>query len=423
MDEIRETLERESRRYPPPTSDLRGAIEPMAKARGRNRRVRSGILGVGAFAITFLVLSQVIANHPVSTPSSSPPLVVPTDISQIQAVGSELVVLSMDGLAVTRDGGHHWSDISPPHMQISSARTFWFLDGDHGWVAWLDTRGSHRDEVTVWRTADGGTDWNSTTIALKASVTPPYGTYQAPLLSFADPKDGAILVGLGSSSSADGGGLLYSTSDGGARWGFVSKAPGSTAISDSNGGSTLWNVSGPSPGAGPSALFESTDAGKRFSMVRLPGGGEAYIGAPVFFGNHGVVLETRCCGSQGRELGYTSSDGGNTWRVAWQSGPVTNADYRFPFSVLSGNGWVVWLGPPKPGGLILSISAAGNAATRGGGELARMLGPNQGISQLAFSNANHGWALACHSSDAAGCGKGSALFRTIDGGKTWSRVS
>lgn len=72
-----------------------------------------------------------------------------------------------DHVVVTRDGGFHWRDVTPPQpasMELESgwAGRFFALTSEMAWAVFYDRKGGALPEQAwVWRTADAGTTWQT----------------------------------------------------------------------------------------------------------------------------------------------------------------------------------------------------------------------------------------------------------------------
>lgn len=230
----------------------------------------------------------------------------------------------------TTDGGAHWLDVSPPSIPGRTPKNDeLFLDATHAWVA--ETASSPKacvDHVVIFRTTDAGRTWQQAQplpvryeVSTDVIWTGPDN--HSDLFSFVDAQHGWLLLGSGATTAtaADGGsqmwigatwrvGDLYRTTDGGLHWSLVATNPGSAA------GCVPGTRAG--PGVGPVMSFSSTRTGWIIGdcglLVTHDGGvtwsrsatSSAPREAPLFFdARHGLIV------AEGGLL--MTSDGGNTW--------------------------------------------------------------------------------------------------------------
>jgi photosystem II stability/assembly factor-like uncharacterized protein len=259
-------------------------------------------------------------------------------------------------LLVSEDGGVTWHTASrgvpirtsasvslAPRVHVATTTVGWVLDGDNGMLRTEDGGATWRSEATegavagiqahgsdVWRldescpsnalackyvlnvSSDTGQTWQ------RAPTQPPVRDVVA---SFAGPSAEVAYV---LSDSVHGGGegspdpLIARTSDGGRSWttrpapcsGFRSWAHETffdLAVSEPN---DLWLVCGDEPFSGamqPKHLFRSSDGGRSWSQdLGTPNGG---AGGRTVAGS-----PKRACRGGGRTSIACTSDGGHTWR-------------------------------------------------------------------------------------------------------------
>jgi photosystem II stability/assembly factor-like uncharacterized protein len=287
----------------------------------------------------------------------------------------------------TTDGGANWLDVSPPSIPNRTVKNDeYFLDATHAWVA--ETASSPKscvDHVVIFKTVDAGRTWQQAAPIPVRFAAPTDLIWTGEFnhtswFSFVDAQNGWLLLGSGPVNPyvASGGvnaawvgavwrvGDLYRTTDGGLHWTLAATNPGSGADCI---------PATPSVGLHESVMsFSSLTTGWMFATCGLLGtrdGGVTWVKSatplvpretPVFFDQrHGLIF------ADGGVL--ATSDGGTTWSVR-----------------------------ALPSGL----------------------GP------IEFINPSEGWAVAvgdkpfqCSLNDLRPCSHNFRLYHTSDGGKTW----
>lgn len=227
----------------------------------------------------------------------------------------------------TTDGAKHWhsqlTGTSPsaiqglPHMQI--------LDRDHGFV-------SVGDPIEIFRTIDGGSRWTPLTFPVYISAT----------AKFSDPQHGWIIGNAGSLLAPVS--RQISTSDGGDTWKDLPQAP--TFPNGGKGGNLDSNFAFRSPiegwlggleAPGKPVVYSSIDGGLSWQPHHLPvdvagvpsnGKGLAEGSDVYLIPGAGVLAVAFDPG--GTIAGFTSFDGGGTWRrLPPPPGETAFSDYIF----------------------------------------------------------------------------------------------
>ena len=331
-----------------------------------------------------------IATHrPVAPPVPTNPAPVPRSL-----VGSGKTFLMMSattgwwandgGVLRTTDGGASWHPVLIPVGSLG--RTF-FLDTTHAWAESDSISGS--PEFKTYHTSDGGTTWSVGT----AAAGGPSGAgseWPSTPLYFVDPNNGWLIAELnrGQSNASQ---VLYRTSDGGMHWTLAVTSGTNRAPRPNSSGKNL----------SPPCLWESV----------------AFASVAVGW------LSVNCVESDGGILGNTdppifvTHDGGVTWlptHLPFMDAGVTCPpctagtpvifDPLHAVMMVRGNAGATW-GPVH----LLSTSDGGDTWT------GRTL-PSPSPAIVAFVDADHGWSVA---SIATG---NQWLYRTTDGGKSWTAV-
>lgn len=258
--------------------------------------------------------------------------------------------------------------------------------------------------------------------------------------------------GMGSTRTATGG-VIEATTDGGATWTVQYQGPDAVlalAFADPLHG---WAIAVPAasisacsalPSPGQLAgqvLLATTDGGHTWAAVDTDAAG---IDALSFSGaEHGFAGRTGCPGSTppgaagcGGGL-LRTTDGGRTWQaVPSADPPVGGAGLPLPVLAVTAAGANLWAleagptggtSPAGPAGAARVMASADGGASWSPGGTLPLADPGEGagaVGALAFSSAAVGYAsvYALGSCAMAGCGV-NAVFRTADGGASWSVVT
>lgn len=323
------------------------------------------------------------------------------------------------GLFHTVDGGLKWSPIGPTTGLPTSSpfgfpifSTIWTaIDPLHVWFAQEDAAQGGA-QVSVFNTVDGGAVWS------KTQFTVPEEYIGGLHLSFSDPEHGVLLA-----TSTPAAGLMnkavYVTSDGGQTFHEVSCSclsptdlpAGSYPTAIASISPQVLYVVGASHGSSYSWVYRSTDGGRTFARLNLPSAGPGYVSAwaPVFSGASGV-LPAVLYGPKGLSfVTYITSNAGQTFKPGTPV-PITNLS---PDT----NGPVYAFLSPMDGFVVAGASL--EITTDGGATWTSTPLPS-GIQRvgtplvLAADGAGDIWLLAGSSA--------AHLFRSTDGGQTWSSV-
>jgi photosystem II stability/assembly factor-like uncharacterized protein len=276
----------------------------------------------------------------------------------------------------TTDGGFQWKDVTPADYRSNSIFPY-FFDGERAWI----TEESGASSIVVFRTSDGGSSWQR-----GAPITVAGFHARGPIsLYFFDPTHGWLL-----GSSLSQGPIvsfdfefLYGTADGGSHWQLL-------ADTKTHAPACPWTA----------VAFSSRTTG---------------------------WITTFCRTSGGKPDLLVSHDRGATWQT--QSLPVTLADGTalFPPTFFDAAHAILAAYPTvldatKTGGSVEAI-----LATSDGGQTWGKLGlPGKAVLAGSFVDAQHGWVIAGSSdllnNDSSLTDVSLPLFRTSDGGLTWTAV-
>jgi len=341
-------------------------------------------------------------------------------VSSVSMVGAgEGWAVAGGRLLWTNTNGESWSDITPAGADIADGGVS-FLNSQYGWVV-----DSDQYSVTVYRTSDGGADWqvSSTTVTRQ--------TGGGASLTFMSPSTGWIDVPVVSSSNWPTG-LLLKTVDGGRTWtddtprqippGFPFASGPIEFVSSTAG----YLVGGPT-----NQLYESSDSGLSWSVVSLspPSG---YAGAtveasapPTVVGSDLVLPATlvRGNGAPTVQAFYVSTDQGASWAAAASSNSAAGTGDAFLPSFVGADNWYF-----SPGGSAL-IRYPASTPTQPGAPVSENVLPIAGggeVTSIEFASPSDGWALVRSESCASksgGCSAVSDLETTSNGGATWTVVA
>ena len=315
------------------------------------------------------------------------------------------VTWAFNGVAMwlTANGGRTWRATGPRHVREMEdfperVEQVSFVDPKHGWVLAVDVSGglqpAWRRHAELDSTSDGGRTWRWTI---------PHSCCGN--VFFLTPRHGFFV--------ADS--QLFTTTNGGASWERVSRAPfagGVPAFVDRAHGIVVV------PKAG---LYRTADGGRHWAAVHLPGppssaGNLIPLTRIAVFGHRIVVpAEQDVPGSAGtdkwRLVVYVSDDGGATWRERtaprWWVPLIGSNDEQ----LFSAAGPSVWFAADW------RKLAVTTDAGRSWQPIHVDLPPRWTIAGISFTGPRTGWAIFQQPGFAAE--RHSVLMRTTDGGIHW----
>jgi photosystem II stability/assembly factor-like uncharacterized protein len=351
--------------------------------------------------------------------------VVLTNLSSLSAGGLSPYVQS---LLATHDGGRHWRDITPTAAGSVGCCVAFFLDPLHGWAVGNWAPGSS-PALIVFRTIDGGATWTHTEIPRA-----PGGC--CPSIDFVDSQHGWLVYG--NEFQGSFGVQLPSflrTVDGGATWTDLPDLPGPPLgqslilvlslspfrfVSPSTG----WFVESTPSFGGPldENLYLTRDGGSSWQRqdVPLPPSNlarGAYLTVPTLTANGKGALPVSLGDGSGVLLDF-SDDGGATWRTDGARGPLfsvapdASGTWNHGAPVFVGHGMMA---------IVVGKQLQINSGT--GWTMITPTGLPPSVQRIQFTDQRVGWALG-HGSICQGdqCASDELLFKTIDGGHSWTRV-
>jgi len=323
----------------------------------------------------------------------------------------------------TQTGGRIWRDVTPPQPVPAAMDVFavlgFFADASIGWVVYSPADSPTLPPyVLVWFTHDGGASWTygliNTAGISGVSFSPWY-------LDFYDSQHGWMLVLLG-------GGMnhayvaLYSTHDGGTTWmDILDPSTENDIQSFTKTGMIFVNehvgwLTRDAQGVDPTPhTFITRDGGVNWTRIDLPAppgttgwfqNNSCGTYTPVAFSAQSALLALKCLDNANYQVEhdflYSTGDGGQTW----QSVSLPSA-----FMVTA----------PAAGGLFFANVQSGLVLGRwiyrtdDGGKSWSTGKQVNWDGQFSFVDLNTGWAVATNAGQIA-------LVRTVDGGGTWQEV-
>lgn len=345
-----------------------------------------------------------------------------------QGWGWEAVAENTYRLLRTADGGQTWRDVSP-QGQAPSPYSGYFLDSQNAWLSVVDPA---TNAGSLLHTKDGGQSWDALSL-------PQAEAAQNAIYRFSTPLDGvATTVGVGAGNAYFN---LFQTHDGGATWTPILIAAPQPEPGLPAGTVHLCNICGDglyydgersvisygdlaSDPVGVVRLAVSTDLGQHWAQLELPlpdakyADGSVAPQSPHFFGADGFLpVNIMKYGADGALaysvlVTYFTHDGGQAWSAAPAILENTRAMVD-SVQIFSMQAAIVRCGR--------NLCATSDGA-RSWNTLPESLnfdssvgGPDY-VSQFDFVNPATGWAIA-------GEGMAVVLWKTSDGGATWSQIA
>ncbi|HEX9099882.1 MAG TPA: exo-alpha-sialidase [Candidatus Dormibacteraeota bacterium] len=331
-----------------------------------------------------------------------------------------------NGAVRTTDGGAHWQRLAPGSMLSDAPKgtdpkayppgyVDYFLDSDHAWLAYsYPSTTSCFDHVTVFSTANGGQSWirsRPVDAAIQAD-----SSLQLQL-DFIDAQNGWLMV-LGEGRIAPDW-FVYTTTNGGLDWQLLSQVPLMTSfcsvefISRAVGFlGDCQNTSGPIP-----ALTVTRDGGKTWGTIALPAsvGNQFNVSEPVFFNQEQGIVHVNAQNFQGNtetpsDYLAVTSDGGQTWAALPQ---LSIPGYAQAFAFIDINHFFAVVNDGKGQTESIYRTADGGRTWSAAGDLPPLF---QSYPQVMFIDSQHGFVD--EPSQRIGDGP-LAFLSTSDGGRTW----
>jgi photosystem II stability/assembly factor-like uncharacterized protein len=293
----------------------------------------------------------------------------------------------------TSDGGTTWRVVF--HSNTELVTDVHAVDASEAWLVSSDFSGAFQYAIglgplgmvsRVRRTVDGGVAWTTTTIDSSSA-----------LYALDSSGDSLCGVGAGVFTSSDGGQTWLSQTSGGSYMFMAAEAVSSTDV---------WAVDM----AG--AVLHSSD-GVRWAELDLPHRWSQFLDDVSFpVADHGWVVGATA-ESDSHSLILGTSDGGDTWtkQTSVLSGELVGVDF-----VDAANGWSITDEADHAGHALQHTNDAGVTWT-----LQPVHAGILGLTDVDFIDSSTGWVTGQYESgeEVSGLVPG-AVFRTTDGGATWS---
>lgn len=387
----------------------RRKVSPAPQAPRRWLTAASLIGLVALVAAGAILLPQALGHRPSQvqkTPTTTPSTTRPAPALYLGAgasldSGQEQWVLGQSGLAVSRDGGAQWSQLTlpaPPSTILAVA----VLPSE----TVVASSATPQNSVTISTMSTAGTAWQ------EASV--PIGAGQVGTIEIVD-ADGVLsgmLVVLTTSSNFSSGDWLAAPTGNGA-WRVVSTPVGGTVTAV---GGTLWLVGG----AAYQDIYSSSNGGNSWQPVSLP----LSVGTPVAYGpvqeyRNGVALIATLDNSDETQV-VIGSPAGSMW--IWSDGPTLRVGAQYSGAVPSSS---------LADGVLWMISWAGevsrvNLAT---GVVSQVIAhgfPASGsptISAISGTAATGTYSSFACPMGKSSCTPESGVVTTTDGGSYWTAIA
>lgn len=374
------------------------------------------LLATGIYSVNKENAAHKQQHHPLSpSPSPSVPL------TGVHMYGKEdgWMIGANQQLLRTTDGGRHWVNVTPPEgvNVISQIVT---VTGPKVASVAVGTLRGQKAFTTIYHTVDGGSKW-SKTVLQPAKVNEKTGLLPSSMM-FADGQHGWLNVqipnyGMGGSVP----GPLYRTNNGGATWSLVSQAVGKNIVSFrwvyflnakdgfTEGAQQAVGADAGDTGISPEKLYVSHDGGSHWTLakIRLPQGNSVHVLQPTFVANgQGVlpVVQTNSAQSDSVYL-YTTADSGAKW-IASGKLVVNQPRDNVLVDVLDAkHWWIYW------NGQLYNTSNAGRSFASTSVAISN-------VADLDFIDGKTGFAIVNQIRE---YGETGVLYKTTDGGKTWTR--
>jgi photosystem II stability/assembly factor-like uncharacterized protein len=371
-----------------------------------------------------------------ATPTEPPPTAVPTDTPEPTLTPTETPTLepviityiamidTSNGWGIgsltgddnhvlrTSDGGHTWTDVTPPEPSLATKHaTGFFVDNNHAWVTYYpSTIGSPPYSFYTWNTTNGGTSWTQSaaqSVEFLGSInTPPY-------MHFSDANTGWIMLRLGAAGMHKYPVYLMRTLNGGATWDMLIDPFGAVFLQSCrktgmhfSGSLTGWVTFDNCPTTEP-AVIVTDDGGATWSDIVLP----PPASEPSLFAN-------AFCFTYSPNL-LSPTSGGLVSHCTLYSDPTTTLDYVYR----TADGGSSWIGYDYPGGpLLLLNSNIGFALdnqihrTDDGCVSWTHIGTTSWDGQFSFVSQLYAWAVAR-------AGTSIALVKSATGASSWGLLN
>jgi photosystem II stability/assembly factor-like uncharacterized protein len=344
-------------------------------------------------------------------------------IDPLQGWGIGRVPSSSDHVFRTQDGGSTWQDVTPPQpdpaANVQIRATGAFRDATSAWVVYAeDAPSTPRQPVLIWYTRDGGSSWKYGLLDISNIILEFFIPSD---LVFQDKQHGWLLAHVGAGMMHDYVSIA-ATTDGGLTWQFVISptndnynlacAKNGMAFADAKTGWLTVDCNGIDS---QPYLYRTSDGGSSWEELDIPapqGDSDYYnkhacgMHYPTLFSTTSAIFAMRCRDNATYKIDqdylYRTSDAGNTWQIF-----ALPADFSMPYA---------------GGGLYFTNDQAGLAFSRmiyktnDGGQSWSLVKQVYWDGQFSFLDLNTGWAAANSSGEYG-------LVMTSDGAKTLTMLN
>ena len=308
----------------------------------------------------------------------------------------------------TNDGGVTWYNVTPSSIVQTgySVNTF-VLDNEHVWMQVPDMM-NYPNAGTLYQTSDAGITWTSSAVPFSSAN-----------LIFLDEKNGWVMSDLGAGAGSQGV-AVYQTTDGGATWNQTysndpnqPNAKKSLPLGGIKSGLTPLNmktawVSGVVYSDGNVYLYQTNDGGANWSQVKtlsLPPAAQnvqVSFDAVKFVTAQDAFVTVHIPSDHTQLAVFASNDAGNTWSLMPALIPNgSSTDF------LSANEMVIYTGTQ----FYVSHDAAHTWNT-----IPANAAFIDTFAMMDFVSTSTGWVITSDTNEHR------SLYRTSDGGATWSLV-
>lgn len=334
----------------------------------------------------------------------------------------------------TADGGKTWNEVTPAATTGPYDMSAGFLDAKTAAVAVSLKNGT---TVKVYFTGDGGKTWKSASV-----FTDDFGGYTVRSLDITDDTHAFLMIQPDHGMNSEPG-SLYVTSNSGASWSLVTSTycmwddddgPPSTVGLPFGGSVRFQNmkngfISGSFTTTTYDELYATRDGGQNWQKVKLPvpsghPSGLFSAGVPALFGSKNGALTALFAPDGYQSDGFSSMifvthDGGADWQSVKEFEDRTvEADFA------EKNVWWFWqyepqsYGEPTEGSFVCTSDAGKTfRCVAPGKTLSPLFKAGQDVVSLDFLDKNTGYTVI-----ASYDGTKSAIYKTVNGGQSWSIV-